>query len=105
MMERHAQTLRIVFDFTLKKKILFDQQVPYWGEMYGNRLSGDDSYDVFLTRNIECLELCPIMKKTFVLIFLRSLEASQSINSLNRKNSPHFESVFEKYRDFFSRGI
>lgn len=103
--ERFAQTLRTIYNFEeIEDKKLMGQS-PYWGGMLSNQLSSDDSYDVFLTKNIEVLEMCPIVKKTFGVIFLESLNSELSIININQTHSKYFKEVFEHYKQYFEKYI
>lgn len=102
--ERFAQTYSRVFELVPLNKIKLGQSL-YWGGMLTNRLHKDDSYDVFFTRNILILEHAPIIKKTFGIIFLQSILAENSINSMNLNNSEWFIPIFDFYKKYFTKYI
>lgn len=101
--ERFAQTGRAIYKLVPLDKMKDDRQILYWGGMKTNRLKADDAYDVFMTRNIEVLSYSLILKKTFGAIFLKSLEAKDSIISMNAENSSHFKKAFEYYKSHFRK--
>lgn len=98
--ERFAQTYTQIFKMVPLQEIKMKGQAPYWGGMLSNQLGGDDSYDVFLTKNIEVLEYVPILKKTFLFIFVESLKRSNSIAFVNSKHSEHFSKAFNFYKNY-----
>ncbi len=99
--ERFAQTYSKIFKLVPLDKVEKQGQSPYWGGMLSNRLLADDSYDVFLTKNIEVLEYVPILKKTFLLIFVESLKNDNSIASMNSRYSEYFSKAFDFYEKYF----
>lgn len=103
--ERFAQTFRRIYEVKEIENKQMLGQTHYWGHMSTNQLERDDSYDVFLTKNIEVLEMCPIIKKTFGVIFLESLKAESSILCINKTHSPYFNEAFRFYKSYFESYI
>jgi hypothetical protein len=103
--ERFAQTFRRIYKFEEIENKEMLGQTPYWGGMATNQLERDDSYDVFFTKNIEVLEMSPIIKKTFGVIFLESLNAELSILNINQSHSPFFKETFQFYKNYFESYI
>ncbi len=103
--ERLAQTLHKIFKFEMLDSIKLDGQSPYWGGMLSNNLASDDFLDVFLTRNIEALEISPIIKKTAFVIFLNAIESDNSILNINIKFSPYFNDTIKYYKNNFENYI
>lgn len=99
--ERCAQTWNNIYLFKIRDNVISNNQYPYWGGMLSNRLESDDSYDIFLTRIIEVLDCCPVLKKTFGVIFLKALESDVSIIGLDKKYSPYFANAFNFYKSYF----
>jgi len=103
--ERFSQTLHRVYDMSEKDSPLLEGQYPYWGGMKSNRLLRDDSYDVFLTKNLECLGSTPLIKSFFIEIFLRSIDEPNSIISINAKYSEFFTEMISFYRRFMKKDL
>jgi len=99
MHERFSQTLKCVYDFSEKYEKILDRQLHYWGGMATNRLDLDDAFDVFMTRNIECLEYFPLMKKFFGKFMKEMLIEDSSILNVNLKNSKFFSEAANFYRN------
>lgn len=99
--ERFAQTYKCVYDFVEKEEKIIDRQLVYWGGMATNRLALDDAYDVFLTRNLECLSEFPLMKRFFIGFVKAMLEVDSSIMHFNVNNSPYFNNMAQFYNQLF----
>ena len=96
--ERFAQTLRCIYELQPKDKPI-EGQLLYWGGMKTNQLKGDDAYDVFLTRNLECFEKFPLVCSFFEEILLRASQEKDSILGINLQHSKHFRNMFNVYKN------
>jgi hypothetical protein len=96
--ERFAQTFRCIYDLNEKEAVVADYQLPYWGGMKTNQLKSDDAYDVFITKNLECLENTPLLKKIFIFFLLRMMNEESSILGVNMKHSPNFSDMATFYK-------
>ncbi|MFZ2450574.1 MAG: hypothetical protein WAW36_08645 [Methylovulum miyakonense] len=100
--ERFAQTLKCVYDFNEKSNPILNRQLGYWGGMLSNLLNDDDAFDVFITKNIECLEIVPVIKCFYVELLFRSIAEDQSIIGFNFRNSAHFTKMGEYYKNLLN---
>lgn len=96
--ERFAQTYKCVYEFIEKEHKISDRQLDYWGGMKTNRLAGDDSYDLFVTRNLECLENFPLMRKFFIYFLKEMARNDSSVLGFNIAHSPFFENMASFYK-------
>jgi hypothetical protein len=103
--ERFAQTFRRIYKFEEIENKQTLGQTLYWGGMATNQLERDDSYDVFFTKNIEVLEMSPIIKITFGVIILESLNDELSISNINQSHSPYFKEACQFYKNYFKSNI
>lgn len=97
--ERFAQTIHCIYELKKKEKPQKDIQLRYWDGMGTNLLKADDSYDIFLTRNLEILSETPLMKNFFKEFIRRSITHSDSITRINTDNSDHFKGTLSFYID------
>ena len=98
MHERFAQTNKCIYDFSEKNDKILDKQIHYWGGMATNRLNLDDSFDIFMTRNLECLESFPLMKKFYCFFIKKMMHEESSILYLNINNSVYFGEAANFYK-------
>lgn len=87
--ERNAYTLRCMFEFKPRKKVLDQKQIPMWDGFYSNRLAGDDVYKVWFNR-LETVLSCanPVLAGMFFRLFLVMIESEGSTISLNCQYGP-----------------
>lgn len=97
--ERFFQTQRCLFDFIpkIESEKITEHQLDYWGGMKTNQLADDDALDVFLTRNIEVLNISKVIKRIFIELIKRSSVELQSGLGVNLNNSKVFTGIFEQY--------
>lgn len=99
--ERFAQTFKCIYDFVEKDEKIVDRQIDYWGGMATNRLALDDAYDVFITRNLECLRDYPLVRRFFIVFIKKMMDESSSILGFNINNSDYFGNMAKFYRNHF----
>lgn len=106
LQERFAQTLRCIYDFSLKNELVSGHQLSFGDGLLTNRLEADDAYPVFFARQDEILDYEPVIKRIFNEVLLRMLKNNQSILSENFRRSEHFvkntKYYFEKMKAYES---
>lgn len=100
--ERFAQTYKCIYDFQRKKSPIIDRQFEYWGGMKSNRLSKDDSYNVFISRNLECFKDHSLLLELFKYVIVKMAESDESILAFNMANSDFFNKGINHYINKFS---
>jgi hypothetical protein len=101
--ERMGQTINCLYSL---QPLPADQQTrlvqkPYWGGMLTNRLSKDDSLDIFLTRAKNSLSPDPLIYAIFCRIILDAASSPNSYLAFNLANSPWLMDAFAPYRREF----
>lgn len=99
--ERMAQTLYCIGDFKNFDHPINDRQINYWGMMATNHLGRDDSFDVFLTRSITCLQQYPLAYAYYRHVMLSMMEERNSIWGVNVVNSEYFSEAWSSYKSKF----
>jgi hypothetical protein len=98
--ERFSQTLNCIYDVNIKAEVI-KKQIPYWCGL-SNSLTSDDSYDIFITRNLEALKPYPIIKYFFVYFTLLMISQKNSILGENISHSDHFLDMSRFYKNTLS---
>ncbi len=96
--ERFAQTYKCIYDFTEKRKKVITGQIDYWGGMKTNSLARDDAYDLFITRNLDCLKQYPLINRFFVFFIKKMINSETSILHFNISNSSYFNEMAIFYK-------
>lgn len=99
--EQFAQTFRCVYDFVEKNNVINAYPIPVWDGVKTNCLAADDAYDIFLTRNLECLKEFPIIESIFVHIIKKMMLEENSVFGVNIKFSHYFQDLVSFYRNIW----
>ncbi len=89
--ERFAQTLRCIYWLFPRFNKLKTRQRPAWDGLFSNKLSRDDSLQIFLARQSSVLETTPILKRIFIQLYKRMQGSKESLISENVNQSEGFQ--------------
>ena len=100
--ERMAQTIYCIGEFNEFDESIANKQIKYWGGMASNHLGRDDSFDIFLTRSITCLQEFPEAYSYYRTVMLSMMdEGMKSIWGMNVEKSQYFSQAWDFYKNKF----